>query len=461
MPAAPRLRTSLPALDRALAPEGSHEPLASFVNDVAPGEVEAAVRRCLPSTCGSVVLQLVRAKVKPGRKLTAEYEVVLPSAGLRRRIAVTWVGPCATAPGPSPGAEDEAHRRGVLAPFHRSWLVSDDGRMSVSVAPVDGAFPQLVRLHDPAHAMILLRASRVTAGLGDEAARVVVVETIRYRPGQRHVLRVVAGAGGPAWYAKVYRDGTGRRAIDAAAQAAAAFAAAGGGAAGVLPSAGAYVAAARVAFWPEVIGVPLAEAVTRSTAAAAEAVRATGAGLRLVHEAPVAAGSPAGPDAVAQARTTLRTAELLDALAPAVGARLRSAVGRALERLEALPAERPTVTHGDVKCDNVLVGESGVHFLDFDRAGRGDPAADVGKFLADLRWWTAGDDRATARLHDSFLRGYGRVDASRLARARAYDGLLHLRMAARRVPIQDPDWAPRVDRAVSAAAATLARESRS
>ena len=96
--------------------------------------------------------------------------------------------------------------------------------------------------------------------------------------------------------------------------------------------------------------------------------------------------------------------------------------------------------------------------LDFDRVGRGDSAADIGKLLADLRWCAADEGTAEA-LHGAFLQGYGAAPPARLARARAYEGLLHLRMAARRVPIQDPDWATRVSRAVQDAADRLAGRS--
>jgi hypothetical protein len=87
--------------------------------------------------------------------------------------------------------------------------------------------------------------------------------------------------------------------------------------------------------------------------------------------------------------------------------------------------------------------------------GRGDPAADLGKFLADLRWCATADEPVVGALHEALLEGYGAVPSARLARARAYEGLLHLRMAARRVPIHDPDWAARVTRAVQFAAERL------
>ena len=45
-----------------------------------------------------------------------------------------------------------------------------------------------------------------------------------------------------------------------------------------------------------------------------------------------------------------------------------------------------------------------------------------------------------------------------MARARVYDALLQLRIAARRTPVQDPDWDCRIGAAVDRAAATLRDE---
>jgi Ser/Thr protein kinase RdoA (MazF antagonist) len=337
-------------------------------------------------------------------------------------------------------------------------VASDDERMTVSVAPVDGAFPQLVRLHDRAHLLALLAGTFPAAQFGGVAREDVTVETIRYRPGHRHVLRVAAGPDEAALFAKVYRDDTGRRTVEAAAWAATAFAAAENDVVAAPPRTGAYVAADRVAFWPEVAGLPLSEVITLSGAAAVDAVRAAGSTLRVLHDAGFEERLESRADAVGQAGETLRTAELVDLLAPAVGSRLRRTVGRALESLAALPVEPPTVVHGDFKCDNLVVSGARVHLLDFDRCGRGDPAADIGKFLADLRWWSAGDEDVAERLHEGFLDGYGVVRPERAARARAYDALLQLRMAARRVPVQDPDWESRVARLVGVAAATLTEE---
>ena len=246
-----------------------------------------------------------------------------------------------------------------------------------------------------------------TAGAGDVAAEDLTVQTVRYRPGQRHVLRVGSGPSGPTWFVKVYRDDTGRRAVDAASRAATALAAGVDGVSAGTSGGGVYVLRDRAALWPEVTGTSLADVIVVSGPAATGAVRAAGRALRLVHDAPPGEELPDQLDALAQAGQTLRTAQLVDALLPAVGLCLRVEVGLVLDVLSRLPAEPPTMTHGDFKCDNLVVNGSRVHLLDFDRSGRGDPAADIGKFLADLRWWTDAGGHPVAPLHEAFLRGYG------------------------------------------------------
>lgn len=98
MLAEPAVHGSSSALDRGLDLVGGPGPVAHFVNTVAPGEVLNSVHHCLPTEGPVAVLHLVRAELKPGRKLTAEYDVVLPPTGLQRRIAVTWVAAGTTPP---------------------------------------------------------------------------------------------------------------------------------------------------------------------------------------------------------------------------------------------------------------------------------------------------------------------------------------------------------------------------
>jgi Ser/Thr protein kinase RdoA (MazF antagonist) len=411
-----------------------------FLRDDAPG-VAAAAAECLAGGAEVVVPAPLRVKLKPGRSLAVWYDLAVHGAG-RRHVVVTWTAAGAAAPGPPPALEAEVCARGVLAPFRRAFAASPDGRATVRVAPVDPTFPQLVRLHDPAHLRGLLPDPGVPEG-GDPA-----IDPVRFRPGQRHVLRIFGGPAGPAGYAKVYRDETGQHAVAVTRGAAKALAAAGLSA--VVTGRAAYVAADRVALWPQVAGRPLSALVRDGGPAAVRAVTLAGAALRAMHES----GSPR-PDAVAQADRTVRAAQVVDALLPAVGYRVRELARRAAADRAALPQEPATPIHGGYKCDNILVTDTGLHLLDFDCAGRGDPAADLGTFCADLRWGAAGDPGAAGALHAAFLAGYEPRAGGRPARARVCDALLQLRHTARRAPLHDVGGEHRVSRAVERAALTL------
>ena len=116
-----------------------------------------------------------------------------------------------------------------------------------------------------------------------------------------------------------------------------------------------------------------------------------------------------------------------------------------MTELVGLPVEAGHLVHGDYKCDNMLVGDDRLVLLDFDRVTTGDPAVDVGKFIADLRWWAQASNRSATALVDAFLDGYGRCPPERLARARCYDVLFQLRGVGRRIPLHAPGWAETVD----------------
>jgi hypothetical protein len=128
--------------------------------------------------------KLRRAKFKPGRRLNAWYDVDLGPAG-RRPIAVTWEDP---PPSPDwPAADEmeaEAAAAGQATPFLHLRSTAPDLGLRVLVAPLDPAFGHLVRLSDPLRVPRLLAGAQVDADGGPWSAT-----TVRYRPGQRHVLR--------------------------------------------------------------------------------------------------------------------------------------------------------------------------------------------------------------------------------------------------------------------------------
>ncbi|SDS62719.1 phosphotransferase family protein [Actinopolymorpha singaporensis] len=440
------------------------------VSDPLAHGLQPLLDQCLPARPGLAPPRLLRSKYKPGRKLTAYYTLEAGSdCRAPRHIAVTW----STVPadlGEASALEPEAEARGLVEPFTQLVAASPDGCLTLMTAPIDPAFPALVRLYEPGYVTATASSldRRSTAGRGE-------VHTIRYRPGQRHVLRVVtAEAAGqlevspPASggsIVKVYRDETGALVTAVAAALDAVLTAS---VPGVRPARSiGYVEADRAAWWAVEDGEPLWRRL--SDPRAPEMLRRIGQAVRLVHEAgPVPVDSarpgaaswpgqasahpwiPALPrhDAFAELAVTARAAEHIHGLLPHVGARMRDVISRLGVALDARPAEPVTLTHGDLKCDNLLATQGEVRLIDLDRAAIAEPALDLGKFVADVSWWcdSLGVDARPAI--SAFVDGYGPCDRVRLARARDLAVLFHLKLAARRIPVHHPQWAERVVRAV-------------
>ena len=395
--------------------------------------------------------RLRRAKLKPGRKLSAYYDVSLRNddeASPRiRAVAVTWERVDDSRPrGTSDetvAMEAEAIRRGVAAPFSSLRGEVPEWGMRIEVWPLDECFPQLVPLSDPSHAASVLPGADGT---------LPSVTTVRYRPRQRQVLRFSFHSGPrahPDVFAKLYADDLGRRAFALTRHAALRLADAGHGLRAVTPIA--YLEEEQAFLSSAVGGSPLSRGIGRSTASGTLLWRA-GVMLRALHDAPSAGADRY--DLAAELRATTRAFEHIDALLPEVGGRARSVLGRAAGLYHEIPGEPPTLVHRDFKLDHLLVQRGGLTLIDFDSCSISDPALDVGKLLADLAWW----DLALVRRWDPddarrrFLEGYAPAGApERLARARTWEAVWLVKAAARRVPIFDPAWAARVTELVGRA----------
>lgn len=439
-----------PVIDEILAGRLGAEPVRRLLfrpADLVPGEL---LRGCLPSA-SPARWRLLRSKLKPGRKLSAWYELMAPGAGSPRRVAVTWqAGPAAPPPAEvlrSLGAQ--ASGRGLAAPFTRLWAGSPDHRVHLLLAPLDPAFPHLVRFYDPAYAAGLLDG--VLGGAGTSGA--FGVWPVRYRPGQRHVLRYTANAGpGRTVFAKIYRDATAARTRALAGRLAEPVAS---GSAARIASPLPASPDQRAGLWLHVPGRPLWQ-VLRDDPGALRMAAVAGAALRAIHDidpGPVAAERGAADEVAAAARACAH----ITALLPALGARLSRLLDGVGERVQALPAEAPALTHGDAKCDNLLVDRDRLTLLDLDRCGYADPALDIGKLLADLRWWCVRNELDTEAVQALFLTGYGACDRPRLARARAYEVLFQVTMAGRRLGVHDPAWVHQVGEALGRAESLMAR----
>ena len=280
--------------------------------------------------------RLIRTKYKPSRKLSAYYE--LSPGDPARHAAVAWT----------------------------------NDSVEVLVSPDDPAMPQLARLHDDAY---------LTDLLGFTGR----IDTIRYRPRQRHVLRV--SAPDRAVYVKIDKDDSGARAVPVAQ-------ALGSRMAIECPGAGlaepiGYSAVDRAGLWASSPGEPLWQHLG-DPGLAERLTHLLGRAVRVLHDTPtdLLPLSPDDPhDVQAEVASTIRAGEHIGTLVPQLGSDFLTIVDAVVEGLAHVPTEAPTFTHGDLKSDNVLAFDGQVRLLDLDRCGPADPALDLAKFAADLHWW--------------------------------------------------------------------------
>src|SRR3989441_768763 len=412
--------------------------------------------------------QLTYARFGPGRKLTAYYDALVRVEGTggysARPVAVTWGsdGDADRHHGTADLAESraEAVRRGVAAPFRQLAAEVPAWGMQVRVSPLDGRFPQLARLSDPCYARDVVAGAYAASGVAPAqvAARRYTVRSIRYRPGKRHVLRydptdtVERGT----VFAKLYPSEKGERVFRVATQVAAWLAEYGAGVTSVRPLA--YVGADAVILYPRVLGAPLSERLRRPGRGVARCLGRAGAALRALHHVPPAV---AGPLTLADFAARIRGGEGVIAHRapppPAGGAALGAILDRAQELHARLPQEPPTFTHRDFKCEHLLAAPGGLTLIDFDRCALADPAFDVGKFLADLRWWfTAYDQDGLAQAQERFMAGYapGAAEA-RLLRARLYEAVELVQMTVLRARLFERHAACRIERLSDQAEAVM------
>jgi hypothetical protein len=427
-------------------------------------EPQAVLRRALgallpdPTLLGDA--RLHRAKYKPGRHLTTYYEVSVkaPAGGeMIRQIEVIWLPEGAPSPHGAAGSqlpmEDEAQRLGEVAPFLHLAAEEPAWGFWLRVSPLDTKFPQLARLSDPAHVRALLAEAYAPGGRAP--ARSYTVNVVRYRPGQRHVLRYDPGGsvGEGSLFAKVYNSDKGERLSGVVSSLADWLAGEGAELATVRPLA--YLPGETTLLYPWVEGRPLSQLLQTPGAAADTLLARTGAALRVLHRTPPGLVELKPHSLAKELKGIASAAEHIHTLLPAAGAQIRAILERAEALHERLPQEPPGFAYGDYKADHLLATPDGLTLIDFDTCYLFDPAIDIGKFLADLRWWydgyaLAGVERAQAH----FLEGYG-ITPDQLPLARLYEALVLVKTTARRVRLFDKDWEARTTRLIGVADALL------
>lgn len=431
-------RKGLEAVRWALQGEGPRRAIrAAVAAQLEPGAVLGSCR-------------VIRSKYKPGRKLTVHFDVsvVSPTGTHRRQLVAIWGAPAATAAAGTAVSELEtaAVSRGLASPFARLTADVPSLGVSVSISPMDPSLPQLVHLVDPGYVGAFLEP---LVGRRTEATEPWRVETERYRPGERHVLRYSDGTPRGSVFAKLARGQDVGHEFRLATRIAERLVEAGERSRGARPLVA--LEHERAILFPELDGVPLSLLLKRRDRSSVVWLRSAGRLLRTLHDTPELSVDGLRlrtfEDEIERAR---RASEHIRALLPPAGRRIDRILEGAAGSMGRLPpSERPTFTHGDVKADHLWISRQSLTLMDFGTCASADPALDIGKLLADAAWWGQGPDgnpRAgigARQVEGAILAGYGPGEEQRRQRAHAWAAVLLVTIVGHRVPLSDPRWAER------------------
>jgi aminoglycoside phosphotransferase (APT) family kinase protein len=351
-------------------------------------------------------------------------------------------------------------------------LLSDDGRPTsavflrghealVELFPLDWGLPGLAAATDMQRMTPLL--SDVT-GSGEGAGVRWTCDVLRYHPAARCVLRYTpTDARVPSVVGKLYaRSGKSARAWEALRRLADAGVFAG---AWQVPAPLAHVPETNLVLMGDAPGRPLRDLLSERADGRIEArLRSAASLLAALHRLPgeglaLCTVEDEGADVLKRAREVA-------VVAPALARRI-TALQRAISgRLTGLIADRSGFLHGCFTPNQLLVDGDRIALIDFDAACCGDPAIDVGQFVASMhKYGTKMHERKTMeRLTHVFLRQYeqdspgaGIVERAGLIACQEllrYASRSFLRTAYR---YDDLDRADRPSRFVDAAEASLAK----
>ena len=413
---------------------------------------------------------LTRAKFKPGRKLLAYFTFpalnAVGQASHSIQLAVTWQKNL-----DSPNHADdlgqlqeEANQSGLMPVQRELWRDLLEQGIRLQVWPFDPEFPHLVRLSDPSY----VAGTLASLGIARDLKQLPVVSPIRYRPGERHVLRYeiytlgTPPGQGQRLYAKLYSNAQdAARAFGVANRVVEWLADNNQGLHGNKPEAISHEDG--VILYPHAPGIPLSRQLKRSRVWLAAQLQTIGRSLAFLHNGPEILQAELKQNTLTnEVNVVKRASEHIQVLLPETYDKILELLDQIKERYFDLPQEKPTFTHSDFKSDHLLSTPQGLTLIDFDTCTLTDPALDIGKFLADLEWWftlkkISGVEEAQAEL----LKGYLLEEVpdhtihERLARARLFHALILAKIALRRVPIYKKDWAEMTDRIIERAAQAL------
>jgi aminoglycoside phosphotransferase (APT) family kinase protein len=314
--------------------------------------------------------------------------------------------------------------RGRAGPLRAAAWVPDLA-LVVHAFPLDPTLPTLAAALDPAGML-----PRFRSHLGCTAAD-CSVEVVHHARGGRCVLRYAAGE--RVVYGKVYADDAGgaRQELLAAVH--------GAVPAGVrVPCPLGYVPGVRLSLCGHVPGrtATLTDPRQRTSVVVVAARMAA-----LLHATPVV--PPVSRSFAGEVAELHQELGVIRPVWPDAAAEIAAVLARLEARSQQVPALPATFCHGDFTPAQVLLDPSASGVVDFDTAAAGEPALDLGRFLAYLHFALAKQgSRVGPALGQAFLSRYlsayaaaaghrpGDVDAF-VARVFLYERLSLLRLAAR------------------------------
>jgi hypothetical protein len=291
---------------------------------------------------------LTRAKFKPGRHLLAYFNFpALDTKGQASHLvhlAVAWqrnLDEVALADGREQ-LQEEANEAGLMPVQQELWKEIPEQGIKLQVWPFDPKFSHLVRLGNPVYVAKMLSS----LGIADDLKQLPVVTPIRYRPGERHVLRyeIDSPEGGRRLYAKLYSNtqdaarafGVANRVVDW-------LDANNHGLQGIKPEA--MSEEDSIILYPHAPGIPLSRQFHRSRRWVAAQLRTIGKALAILHNGPETLQADLRQNNFTnEAKVVRRASEHIQILLPDAYNKILEIVDRAEEQYSRLPQEKPTFT---------------------------------------------------------------------------------------------------------------------
>lgn len=379
-------------------------------------------------------------RYKPGTSCLASYRI--EAGGEEIRVHAKAHGPDAA------DKLDKARKKpGVPGPLGIGRLVLEDLAIVVSFFPNDRDLKALPHLDDPEERKGLLR--NLLPGRPDlwESG----IETLRYKPERRYVARLVDGGEARA-ILKVYTESNYRAARTNAEAFTEAFKTQ--GPFRLAPLLG-HSDRHRMLIFEWLPGRPLDEAIL-DPEVKLHKVAIVGAGLAELH-----AQEPEGLKILGREEEIdilAEVAEGVGAVSPHLAGRAREIARGLADQLVGAPSMGRPI-HGDFDAGQVLLGEDAITLLDLDRTVRGDPAEDLGLFIAHLERAVLDGGMSAGRaesLKEALLDGY-RISTHRPTpeRIEVYTAAGLLRLCPEPFRYRARDWPRQTERVLDRAAEIL------